>query len=79
MHSHEEVLDRIRSTLVELFELSSEDITPEARLYEDLEIDSIDVIDLMDEMHRRTGRKATPEDFVRCARSAILSRRCGGS
>jgi acyl carrier protein len=63
MHSRDEVLDRIRSTLVELFQLSSEDITPEARLYEDLEIDSIDVIDLMDEMHRRTGRRATPEDF----------------
>jgi acyl carrier protein len=60
MHSHEEVLDRIRSTLVELFELPSEDITPEARLYEDLEIDSIDVIDLMDEMHRRTGVRRRP-------------------
>ena len=75
MHSHEEVLDRIRSTLVELFELSSGDTTPKARLYEDLEIDSID----LDEMHRRTGRKATPEDFVRCARSAILPRRCSDS
>jgi acyl carrier protein len=63
MHSRDEVLDRIRSTLVELFELSPADVTPEARLYEDLEIDSIDVVDLMEEVHRRTGRKATPEDF----------------
>ena len=63
MHSHDEVLDRIRSTLVELFELSPADVTPEARLYEDLEIDSIDVVDLMDEVHRHTGQKATPEDF----------------
>jgi acyl carrier protein len=63
MLSHDEVLDRIRGTLVELFELSPADVTPEARLYEDLEIDSIDVVDLMDEVHRRTGRKATPEDF----------------
>jgi acyl carrier protein len=63
MHSHEEVLDRIRSTLVELFELAPEDVKAEARLYEDLEIDSIDVVDLMEEVHRRTGRKATPEDF----------------
>jgi acyl carrier protein len=63
MHSRDEVLDRIRGTLVELFELSSADVTPEARLYEDLEIDSIDVVDLMEEMHRRTGRKASPEDF----------------
>jgi acyl carrier protein len=63
MHSRDEVLDRIRSTLVELFELSPADVTRDARLYEDLEIDSIDVVDLMDEVHRRTGQKATPEDF----------------
>ena len=73
MHSRDEVLDRIRSTLVELFELSPADVTPEARLYEDLEIDSIDVVDLMDEVHRHTGRKATPEDFRRCAPSTISS------
>jgi acyl carrier protein len=34
-----------------------------ARLYEDLEIDSIDVVDLMDEVQRHTGQKVTPEDF----------------
>jgi acyl carrier protein len=63
MQSHDEVFARIRSTLVELFELSPEAVRPEARLYEDLEIDSIDVVDLMEEVHRHTGRKATPEDF----------------
>jgi acyl carrier protein len=54
MHSHAEVLDRIRSTLVELFEVSPADVTCEARLYE---------VDLMDEVHRHTGQKARPEDF----------------
>ena len=63
MHSQAEVLERIRSTLVELFELDPAAITPEARLNEDLEIDSIDVVDLMDEVHKYTGRKATAEDF----------------
>ena len=38
-------------------------VTPEARLYEDLEIDSIDVVDLMDEVQSHTGAKVTPEDF----------------
>ena len=38
-------------------------VTPAARLYEDLEIDSIDVVDLMDEVQRHTGQKVTPEDF----------------
>jgi acyl carrier protein len=63
MQSHEEVLDRIRSTLVELFKLEPKSITPEARLFEDLEIDSIDVVDLMDEVQRYAGRKVTADDF----------------
>jgi acyl carrier protein len=63
MHSHEQILERIRSTLVELFELKATDVTLEARLYEDLEIDSIDVVDLMDEVQRYTGAKVRPEDF----------------
>lgn len=63
MQSQDEILERIRHTLVELFELDPARITPEARLYEDLEIDSIDVVDLMDEVQKHTGRKVTPEDF----------------
>jgi acyl carrier protein len=63
MQSEDEILARIRSTLVELFQLDGADVTPAARLYEDLEIDSIDVVDLMDEVQRQTGHKVTPEDF----------------
>ena len=63
MQPQDQILERIRQTLVELFELEPARITPEARLYEDLEIDSIDVVDLMDEVQKHTGRKVTPEDF----------------
>lgn len=63
MHSDDEILDRIRSTLVGLFELQPADVTPQARLYEDLEIDSIDLVDLMDEVERFAGRKLAPEEF----------------
>lgn len=63
MQSQDEILERIRRTLVELFELEPARITRDARLYEDLEIDSIDVVDLMDEVQKHTGRKVTPEDF----------------
>jgi acyl carrier protein len=63
MQSQDEILERIRATLVGLFELEPAQITRESRLYEDLEIDSIDVVDLMDEVQRHTGRKVSPEDF----------------
>ena len=63
MLTQDEVLDRIRATLVELFDLPAEKIIPQARLFQDLEIDSIDVVDLMDHVRRLTGRKVSAEDF----------------
>ena len=63
MHDRDAILAELRATLVELFELDPERITPETRLYDDLEIDSIDAIDLMDRLRRQTGRKIAAERF----------------
>lgn len=63
MQTYDEILDRIRATLVELFELPPQDVTPQARLFQDLQIDSIDVVDLMDHVRRYTGKKVSAEDF----------------
>ena len=58
-----EVFEHVRKTLVELFDIAPEDITPEARLYEDLDIDSIDAVDMVVELKRFTGRRIDPDDF----------------
>ncbi|MEP7245121.1 MAG: acyl carrier protein, partial [Gammaproteobacteria bacterium] len=42
--SSEQILDMLRSAFTELFEIDPARITPEARLGEDLEIDSIDAV-----------------------------------
>jgi acyl carrier protein len=63
MHDRDAIFGELRNTLVELFELDPERITPDARLYDDLEIDSIDAIDLMDRLRRQTGRKIASERF----------------
>jgi acyl carrier protein len=63
MLTQDEVLDRIRATLVDLFDLPADTIVPEARLFDDLEIDSIDVVDLMDHVRRQTGKKVSADDF----------------
>lgn len=63
MQTREQLFATLRDTLVELFELEPERVTPEARLYEDLEIDSIDAIDLIDQMKRQTGKKISAQDF----------------
>jgi len=62
-YSYEQMLAHIRDTLVDLFQLAPEQIVPEARLLDDLEIDSIDVVDLMEEIRHFTGKKVTVEDF----------------
>lgn len=59
----EQVYAMIRSTLVELFELDPARITPEARLADDLEIDSIDAVDLVEQVRHATGRKMSASDF----------------
>lgn len=61
--SYADVYDHVRKTLVELFELEADDIKPEARLYEDLDIDSIDAVDLVVELKQFTGRRINPDDF----------------
>jgi Acyl carrier protein len=63
MLTSDEVLAQIRETLAELFDIEPERIRPETRLYDDLEIDSIDAVDLLDRLKRRTGCKFAAEDF----------------
>ena len=63
MQSREAIFETLRSALVELFELEPERVTLEANLYEDLEIDSIDAVDLIDHIKRKTGKKLAAEDF----------------
>ena len=58
--TEQEVRALLTDALVNLFEIEPERIKPETNLYEDLEIDSIDAIDLI---KRETGRKLQAEDF----------------
>lgn len=63
MQSREEIFATLRDALVELFELDVERVTLEANLYQDLEIDSIDAVDLIDHIKRQTGKKIAAEEF----------------
>ncbi|MDR0563726.1 MAG: phosphopantetheine-binding protein, partial [Azoarcus sp.] len=49
--------------LVELFEINPADITPEARLYQDLDVDSIDAVDFAVEFKKQTGKQFSPDEF----------------
>ena len=63
MKTQEEILAHVREVLAELFEIDPSRVNPEAHLYNDLEIDSIDAVDLIDRIRRYTGKKVSGEDF----------------
>ena len=63
MRSEQEVFGQVRRVLADLFELPAEKIVLDANLYTDLDIDSLDAIDLILELKQITGRKVQPEQF----------------
>lgn len=63
MKTRDEVFQHLRSVLVELFEIDADKIKPEANLYDDLDIDSIDAVDLVLKLKEYTGRKIQPQQF----------------
>ena len=59
----EKIFNRLKDIFVEMFELEESDITLSANLYEDLDIDSIDAVDLVIRLKEWTGEKVAPEEF----------------
>ena len=58
-----DTLAKLREVLIEDFEIDAAAVVPEARIYEDLDIDSIDAIDLIVRLKEITGKKIPPERF----------------
>ena len=63
MTEQETIYQEVCGLLTRLFEIHPQDITPEARLYEDLELDSIDAVDMIVHLQKKTGKKIKPETF----------------
>lgn len=70
-----EVFEKVSGVLQDLFELSADDIQPSSKLYEDLDIDSIDAVDLVVELKKMTGKKINPDDFksVRTVEDVVIA------
>lgn len=58
-----EIKDKIKGFLVDEMEIDSGKIAPEARLKEDLGIDSLEVVDIIVLVEQEFGFKMKPEDF----------------
>lgn len=63
MNTAEEIYRRILVVMEELFDIDPQQVSLQSRLYEDLDIDSIDAVDLIVELKKITGKKLQPDDF----------------
>lgn len=59
----DEIYIWIVDILHDMFELDKSQITPEANLYTDLDIDSIDAVDLVVKLKQLTGKRLQPDVF----------------
>lgn len=62
------VIDTVNRILVEEFELDRDSVTPEAHLVEDLELDSLDAVDLIAALEDAFGGRVN-EDEARKVRT----------
>jgi len=61
--TQDEIFNKIADTLAADFECDRAKLVPEARLFEDLDLDSIDAVDLIVRIQQETGIKVKAEDF----------------
>ena len=63
MTSRDDIFEKISRELHALFDIAEQDITLEARLYEDLDLDSIDAVDLVVRLQEITRKRIKPDQF----------------
>lgn len=74
-YTRDEIFDKLKSILVEDFEIEEEKIQAETNLFEDLELDSIDAVDLAVKLQGFTQKKIPPENFkqIRTINDVVLA------
>lgn len=65
----QEIIEKINSSLAEEFELGLGEMTPETTLYEDMGLDSLDVVDLVIVLETAFGMKIREEEAIRNIRT----------
>ena len=63
--TNEEILENVTRIFIENFDLEDGAIKLEAKLYDDLDIDSFDAVDLMLALKKMTGENLGPDAFKR--------------
>ena len=61
--SRQEIFTQLVQIMEELFEVPAASVTMDSVFYEDLDIDSIDAVDLMARLGEISGRRVEPDEF----------------
>lgn len=61
--NRDELFTWVADLLAEMFELDRASLSPASNLYADLDIDSIDAVDLAVKLKQMTGKRLQPEVF----------------
>ena len=69
MMSDDQIRQKIIETVAEEFELDPGQLTPEATLYDDLGLDSLDAVDLVVAMEKAFSVKLANEEEVKTVRT----------
>lgn len=74
-YSQKEIFEKLKTILVDDFEIAPEKLTLDANLFEDLELDSIDAVDLAVKLQEFTEKKISPENFkqIRTVNDVVLA------
>ncbi len=62
-YTKEDIFKELKNILIEELEINEADINMEANLFSDLELDSIDAVDIAVRMQKFTDKKLSPEEF----------------
>lgn len=59
----DEILSKLRDILLDTFEIAPERVQLQTHLFTELDLDSIDAVDLAIKVQELTGKRIKPEDF----------------
>ena len=62
--TRDEIANRVRQTLAEMFDLDPAGLTMELRVVEDLDLDSIDAIDMAARVQEIAGKRLSEQDLL---------------
>ena len=65
----DEIFERIQTVFVDEFELEPDQLTLDATLFDDLELDSLDAVDMVVALEKEFGVKVKDEESLRSVRT----------